>query len=148
MVLIRRVSRKPTNDQLLHVDFYQVSMTEKTTVDVPIVLVGSAPIAESGDGLVLPVVAALTVECLPGDIPERVEADISSLTELHSAIHVSDLGLPPGVTTSIDPGEVVVSVSARVIEEEVEEAAEAAEEVAEAAEEAAEEQQAESNEER
>src|SRR6266567_8064955 len=49
-VLVRHISRKPTNDQLLHVDFYEVSMTEKTTVDVPVVLTGSAPISETGDG--------------------------------------------------------------------------------------------------
>ena len=78
----------------------------------------------------------LTVECLPGDIPEQIEVDISGLAEVHSAIHVSDLPLPANVTTSLDPTEVVVSVAAAVRAEEVEEAAAAAEEVAAAAEEA------------
>jgi large subunit ribosomal protein L25 len=134
MVLVRQISRKPTNDQLLHVDFYEVSMTEKTTVEIPIVLVGAAPIADSGDGLVIQQIQALTVECLPGDIPDHIEADISSLVDLHSAVHVSDLRLASGVTTSWEPTDVVISVSRKVMAEEEEEAAEAAEgELAEAA---------------
>jgi large subunit ribosomal protein L25 len=122
MVLVRHVSRKPTTDQLLHVDLYQVSMTEKTTVEVPIVLVGSAPIAETEDVVILPQLTSIAVECLPGDIPEQLEADISTLTEAHSAIHVADLRLPPGVSTAVDPAEVVVGVtaSAREMAEEAE----------------------------
>jgi large subunit ribosomal protein L25 len=118
MVLVRHVSRKPTTDQLLHVDFYEVSMTERTTVEIPIVLVGSAPIAESGEGMVYQQVSSLTVECLPGDIPEHIDADISVLTGLHSAVHVADLALPPNVTTALDPTEVLVSVASRAVEEE------------------------------
>jgi large subunit ribosomal protein L25 len=118
MVLVRHVSRKPTTDQLLHVDFYEVSMTERTTVEIPIVLVGTAPIAETGEGMVHQQIASLTVECLPGDIPEHIEADISDLTGLHSAVHVADLKLPANVTTSLDPTEVLVSVASRAVEEE------------------------------
>ncbi len=132
-VLVRHVSRKPTNDQLLHVDFYEVSMTEKTTVEVPVVMVGTAPVAETGDGLIIQQINALTVECLPGDIPDRIEADISGMTEMHSTVHVSDLPLPANVMTAWDPSDVVVSVSRRMVEEEEVEAEEAAAEEAEAA---------------
>jgi len=52
MVLVRHVSRRPTTDQILHVDLYEVSMTEKTTVVIPLILVGTAPIAASGEGTV------------------------------------------------------------------------------------------------
>lgn len=134
MVLVRHVSRKPTTDQILHVDFYQVSMTERTTVEIPLILVGSSPAAELGEGVLVQQVSTLPVECLPGDIPEQIEVDISGLAEVHSAIHVSDLPLPANVTTSIDPAEVVVSIAAAARAEEVEEAAAAAEEVAAAAE--------------
>jgi large subunit ribosomal protein L25 len=130
MVLVRNVSRKPTNDQLLHVDFYQVSMTEKTTVEVPIILTGSAPVAETGEGMVLQVVQMLLVECLPRAIPDRIEADLSSLADLHSALHVSDLRLPSGVTTAVDPSDIIVSVNPRLGAEEAGAAAEAAAEEA------------------
>jgi large subunit ribosomal protein L25 len=138
-VLVRHISRKPTTDQLLHVDFYEVSMTETTTVEVPVVLVGSAPIADTGDGLIIQQINSLTVECLPGDIPNHVEADISEMTEMHSVVHVADLRLPPNVMTGWDPTDVVVSVSRRMADEEEVAAEEAAEgEVAAAAAEAAE----------
>lgn len=116
-VLIRHVSRKPTTDQFLHVDFYQVSMSEKTTLEVPLILVGTAPVAQMGDGIVYQQLATLTIECLPGDIPDHLDVDISSLTEPHSAIHVSDLQLPPQVSTSADPAEILVSVATTVTEE-------------------------------
>jgi large subunit ribosomal protein L25 len=135
-VLVRHISRKPTTDQLLHVDFYEVSMTEKTTVEVPVVLVGEAPIVDSGDGIIIQQINSITVECLPADIPERVEADVSTMTELHSTVHVSDLSLPPNVTTGWEPSDVVVSVSRRMeAEEEVEAEAAAAEEAEASAEE-------------
>jgi large subunit ribosomal protein L25 len=132
MVLVRRVSRKPTTDQLLHVDFYEVSMTEKATVEVPIVLTGSAPILETADGFVDQHIASLTVDCLPADIPDHIEADLSRLVDLHSSIKVGDLKLPPGSSTSVDPGEIVVGISGVSLEEEA--AAPAAEGEAAAAE--------------
>jgi large subunit ribosomal protein L25 len=141
-VLVRHISRKPTTDQLLHVDFYEVSMTEKTAVEVPVVLVGEAPIAESGDGMVFQQINSITVECLPANIPDRVEADVSTMSELHSTVHGSDLKLPANVTTTLDPGEVVASISRRMeAEEEVEAEAAASEEVEEAASGAAESEQ-------
>lgn len=111
MVLVRHVSRKPTNDLLLHVDFYQVSMTEKTVVEIPIVLTGTSPAVENG-GTLLQQLSTLTVECLPGDIPNRIEMDISGLTEDHPRLHIADLRLPPNVTATEPPDEVVVTVVA------------------------------------
>ena len=131
MVLIRRVSRKPTTDQLLHVDFYQVSMTEKATLEIPIVLTGAAPILATTEALVVQHIASLTVDCLPGDIPERIEADLSSLTDLHASIKVSDLKLPPGVSTYADPNEIVVGISGTSVEDETATAGGAAGEAAE-----------------
>jgi predicted unusual protein kinase regulating ubiquinone biosynthesis (AarF/ABC1/UbiB family) len=76
---------------------------------------------------------SITVECLPANIPDRVEADVSTMSELHSTVHGSDLKLPANVTTTLDPGEVVASISRRMeAEEEVEAEAAAAEEVEEA----------------
>jgi len=66
------------------------------------------------------------VECLPGDIPDQIEVDISGLDDLHAAVHLSDLVLPANVTTSVDPGEVIVTVAAAMGAEEEVEAVEAA----------------------
>lgn len=111
MVLVRDISRKATNDQLLHIDFYQVRMNEKTTVEVPIVITGSAPAVEEGLGVLFQQVSLLPVDCLPQDIPDHIEVDISSLSGVHSLIHLRDIALPGSVTTTVDPDEVIVSIS-------------------------------------
>ncbi|HTE84758.1 MAG TPA: 50S ribosomal protein L25, partial [Dehalococcoidia bacterium] len=97
-------------------------------------------------GLIIQQITSLTVECLPGDIPDRIDADISSMTEMHSTVHVSDLPLPANVMTAWDPSDVVVSVSRRMVEEEEVAAEEAAAEEAEAGAEAAEGEAAETSE--
>jgi large subunit ribosomal protein L25 len=135
-VLVRSYTRRATTDQLLHVDFFQVSMREKISVDVPITLTGTAPVSETSDAAVTQVLESVSVECLPGDIPSHIEADISSLVDTTTSIFVRDLIAPPGVEILTDGDIAVVSVTAQVeeIEEapEVEAAAEAAAEEAEA----------------
>jgi large subunit ribosomal protein L25 len=137
-VLVRSYSRRPTTDQLLHVDFFQVSMREKLHVDVPLVLVGSAPVLETQDAVLVQSLSTVTVECLPSDIPTAIEVDLAPLVDLTVSIFVRDLHVPEGVTIVTDGDVNVVSVSAKTAE--AEEAALEAEEAAAAAEAAAEEE--------
>jgi len=129
-VLVKAVSRKPTTDELYHVDFYQVSMTEKLRANVPIVLTGAAPAAETYDAMILHAMDALHVECLPGDLPGQITVDLSRLMEIDDSIFVRDLDLPRGVTAMVGEDELVVKALAPKIEEAVEEEAEAAAEAA------------------
>ena len=117
-VLNREVQMR--HRSLLHVDFYQVNLAEKTSVEVPIVLVGEAPATRTKGTMVLQNLAHLTVECLPEDIPDKIEVDLSVLMEVEQAIHVKDLVLGKGVATLDDPEQMIVKVSA-VAEEKVEE---------------------------
>jgi large subunit ribosomal protein L25 len=126
-VLVRAYTRKPTTDQLLHVDFYQVSMREKLTVPVPLVLTGHAPVLDTADVVVFQNLDRVEVSCLPADIPSHIDVDVSGLTETTAVIHVRDLALPPGVTVLTDPDAVVVSVTLEAAAEEEVAAAEAAE---------------------
>lgn len=116
-VLVRHVSRKATNDQLVHIDFYQVSMTEKTTVEVPLVLTGAAPAVANGLGLLNQSLATLTIECLPGDIPTQIDVDISSLSEAHSLIRIADLHLPAGAVALSEPDRVVAGIAGESVEQ-------------------------------
>lgn len=125
-VLVRDIERKAMTGQIVHVDFQQVSMLEKLKVSVPIILVGEAPVTESAEATVLQSLDTLEVECLPRDIPQHLEADLSALTDTTSAVHVRDLVLPAGVVALHDPDAVVAGVTLRVAEVE-EEAAEAPE---------------------
>ncbi len=131
-VVIREVQREPRTSELLHVDFYQVSMAEKIRVEVPIVSIGEAPALKSKENFVLQELNSLSVECLPGEIPNRVDIDLTSLTEVGQAIHVKDIMLDKEGTILNNPEQLVVKVSARRIEELVEEEAEEVEAPAEA----------------
>ena len=107
-VLVKELQRHPVQGAFWHVDFYQVDLTRKITVAVPIHFVGKARGVEFGGILDHPL-RELEVECLPRSIPEFVEVDVSNL-EIGQAIHVSELVLPEDVEVKTDPMLPVASV--------------------------------------
>jgi large subunit ribosomal protein L25 len=126
-VVIRKVQRKPTNDAILHVDFQQVSMREMMTLSIHVRLTGVAPIVEIGDGVIVEALSNVEVECLPGDMPQHIEADLSGLDSFDSHIKVGDLRAPRGVTILTDPDLIIASVTRSAASESAaDEAAEAA----------------------
>jgi len=129
MVFIREIQRDPLSGRLLHIDFYQVSMKERMTADIPIVLVGQAPALKEKGHIVTQLLNHLGVECLPDKLPPQIEVDLSQLEAMGQTIHVSDIALDPEVTVTTEPDQPVVKVTevaAARIEEEEEVAAEEA----------------------
>ncbi len=120
MVLVREVQRHPIRRNLLHVDFYRVVLTEKLRVEVPVRLVGEAPVVAAG-AILIQNLNTIEVECLPADIPEAIQVDVSGLTDVSQSISVADLVVPPNVTVLSDPEAMVVSVAYAAAEEEAEE---------------------------
>jgi len=129
MVLARDVQWDVITGRPLHVDFYAVVMTEKITTAVPLVLVGEAPATEHGDVVLLQNLDEVEIECLPSDLIEAIEVDVSGLEEVDQAIYVRDLQLPPAVEILTDPDEIVARVGWAAPEEVKEEVPEAPEEV-------------------
>lgn len=129
-VLVREVQRDPLTAELLHVDFYQVKMTEKLKVDVPLHFSGEAPALKIKNTSLLHLIDTIPIEALPDDLPHSLEIDLSVLEEVDQAIHVKDISLGEGVTLLGDPEQMVVKVTeTRGVKEEVaaeEEAEEAA----------------------
>lgn len=130
-VLIRQVQRDPVRGEVLHIDFYQVNLLEKTTVDVPILLIGEEPeIVHTGEAVVIQPMMEVSVEALPSDLPENIEVDITALIAIDDAITVADLSVSAGVTILAEPESVVVkldnAVTAEMQELLEEQAAEAA----------------------
>jgi large subunit ribosomal protein L25 len=118
-VLVREVQYDPRGRGVLHVDFYQVNLKEKITAEVPVVLVGESPAVQRRDGELQQNVNSLRVSCLPADIPEHVEVDVSGLEALDDAIRVGLLYVPAEVEILNDPEELVVKIAViREIEEE------------------------------
>lgn len=111
-VVVRDVQRDALTGGLIHVDFQQVSMTDEIKVEVPVKLKGEAKLPKSVNAVVIQTVNTLILTCMPTQIPEALEIDISGLTQPGQAIHVKDLALEKGMEIQADPEEVLVKVVA------------------------------------
>jgi large subunit ribosomal protein L25 len=136
--ILRDLQRHPSKAIIMHMDLQRVSATEKLWTNVPIHIIGEdvSPSVKAG-GLVSHDLTEVEVECYPQDLPEYIEVDISSL-EVGESIHLSGLKVPDGVTlTELERGEdhdaSVVSIHAKRVIEEDEEAAATGGEAGEAA---------------
>ncbi len=132
-VVVREVQKNALSGELVHVDFFQVSMEEKIKVEVPVVLVGEALALKSKTNMMVHELAAVEIECLPDRIPESIQVDISGLVEDDQSIQVKDLVLGEGVVALSNPEQVIVRIAPLKIEK-VEEKPVVAEAVAEGAE--------------
>ncbi|MCD6554113.1 MAG: 50S ribosomal protein L25 [Anaerolineae bacterium] len=121
MALAREVQRDVITGNPLHVDFYEVTMTEKIRVEVPVVLRGESPVVARGEGMLLHMLDTIEVECLPGDLLDRIEVDVSGLEEFDQAIYVRDLDVPSSVEWVSGDEEMIVKVEPLAAEEEEEE---------------------------
>jgi large subunit ribosomal protein L25 len=107
--MIRDMQKNPLSRQVIHIDFQRIDMTHKVRVTIPVELVGTAYGVKVEGGLIDFVVREVHAECLPGDIPNHLEMNV---TELHAGQHAAakDLKLPEGVTLLDDPERVILSV--------------------------------------
>jgi large subunit ribosomal protein L25 len=90
--IIRDVQHHPVNGEILHVDLQHIIMTEKLTVQVPLVLAGSPTGVRNKGGILQHILHELEIECLPTDIPEHIEVDVTDL-DVGDSIHISDLAV-------------------------------------------------------
>ena len=124
-VILREAQRDVILGTLKHVDFMAVSLTEKLQTAVPIELIGQAPAEINLAAVVVTGISELEIECLPQDLPERIEVDATVLVDMDSAIYVRDLNLPEDFEVLTDPDELIAGVTYVTIEEEEEEEEEA-----------------------
>jgi large subunit ribosomal protein L25 len=109
-VLVREIQLHPRRQGPIHVDFYQVNLQEKIQVEVPVHLAGESAAVKRGDADVLHAMHSIRVECLPSDIPESFEVDITPLEEIDMELRVSDLSVPKDVTILEETDELVVKI--------------------------------------
>ena len=114
------VQRDPVSGRLIHVDFAPVNMRERIEVTVPLHVVGESPGAEEG-GVLQQVAYEVQIESLPGDIPQEITLDVSTLG-MNENLTLADVILPEGVTLISDPEEVAATVTAptEITEEDLE----------------------------
>ncbi len=120
--IINEVQFHPYKHEIYHVDFKQISLKDKLTTDVPVRLVGEAPGVIEG-GRLEQLLWDIEVRCLPRDIPEAVDVDVSELQKGDS-LHVSDLTAPDGVEFVTESDITVATITAgRPVKEDQEEVA-------------------------
>lgn len=124
MVLLREVQRHPVTGRVLHTDFYEVDLTQKLEVEVSLHFTGK-PVGALEGGILQPIVREVTVRCLPTEIPNYIEVDVTPL-DIHDALHIEDLKFPEGVEPVFDDNFTVVTVQPPTVEEVPVAAAEAA----------------------
>lgn len=125
LTLAREVQRDVTTQAMLHVDLYEVVMTERITGEVPLTLVGVAPVVGRKEGLLVRGLDSLQVHCLPDRLGDAIEVDLSILERTDQAILVRDLVVDEDIEILTNADEVVVQVllvreEILVVEEEVE----------------------------
>lgn len=119
-VLAREIQRDVLTGKPIHVDFLAIRMTEKITAEVAITLVGEPKSVSQGLGILLQGANTIEIECLPSRLLPVLEVDVSDL-EINSAIYVTDLHVPTGVTILSEPQEMVAQVIYEQLPEEEEE---------------------------
>jgi large subunit ribosomal protein L25 len=126
-VLVREIQRHPTRRSIQHVDFMAVSMTQRVRLHISIAPDGQAPILSNQDMVLVRTLDAVEVECLPGDIPDRLMAPLGKLETVDDEVYVSDLIVPATVKVLTEPNHVIyaVTLSRAGAEEEVTAAPEA-----------------------
>ncbi|RZO85314.1 MAG: 50S ribosomal protein L25 [Kiritimatiellaceae bacterium] len=121
-VLLKDVQHHPVTGALVHVDLQRVSANETLQVEVPLELVGEPEGVKAG-GLLDHVMHGILVECLPADLPETVDVDVSALN-IGDSLHVSDVVVGDKVTVITDADAMVASVAAPKVADEDEDVAE------------------------
>jgi large subunit ribosomal protein L25 len=131
-VMLKELQTDPIKPVFYHADFYEISMDKEITLNVPVHLLG-IPVGAAKGGILQHVKRDLAVSCLPGNLVEFLEVDVSAL-DIGNAVHVKDLVLPAGLKTAEDADTTIAVVTApHVVAEKVEEAVEGEEKPEEAA---------------
>lgn len=118
-VMIKEIQRDPVSDELLHVDFSDISMTRKMKVSITVELFGEAEGVQAG-GVLEHLLREVEVECLPGDLVEMLEVDVSALN-IGDHLSVGDMNWDPVLTILTAPNIALCAVAAPRVEEEPDE---------------------------
>lgn len=116
-VIVKDIQKHPVTGEILHIDFYELVATRTIYISVPIKVVGEAVGVKKGGTLEI-IRSEIEIECLPRDIIEEIEVDVSTL-DIGDTLFVRDLKVPAGIKITVDPDEPVVTVVG--VEEETEE---------------------------
>ena len=114
--LVKEIQYDPVREDIIHIDFNEISLTEAIKVNVPVATKGESIGVKQEGGSLEHLLWEVEVECLPTNIPKEIQVDITAL-KMGDAIHVKDIVFPAGVKPLNDPTAVVLHVVAPMKEE-------------------------------
>ena len=125
MVMLKELQTDPIKDGYIHADFYEISMDKELTIDIPVRLINT-PVGVTNGGILQHVRRELTISCLPNNLIESIDVDVSEL-DIGESVHIENIDLPEGITSLQDGTLTVATVVAPTVpaereeEEEIEE---------------------------
>lgn len=118
-VLVHDVQYDPIYDRITHVDFRQVNMKEKLETDIEVRLIGESPAVKGLGAILVQNKDTVGVRCLPGDLVNHIDIDVSSLKQFDDSIRVKDVVPPPGIEFTDDPEDSIAYAEEPISEEEL-----------------------------
>jgi large subunit ribosomal protein L25 len=109
-VIIKDIQRDFLKDSISHVDFYQVDMSKPIEVEVPLHFINESKAEKELGGILNKNLTTITVKCLPGDLVESIDIDLSVLNTFDDIIRIADVKIPDNFEILSTPDEVVISV--------------------------------------
>jgi len=122
-VLVKDTQRDVLKGTISHVDFYQVNMKEKVKALIPLHFIGESKVVRESGGMLNREFDEIEVECLPGDLVDHIDVDVSVLETFEDVIKISDLNIPKGMELVSETDDVVAMIIKPKAEEEVVEVA-------------------------
>lgn len=109
-VIIKDIQRDPVKGDIIHIDFHQVSMTEKLQAQIPLKFIGIAPAIKTFGGVFVTQKESLSVKCLPQDLVSDIEVDVTSIVNLEDSIKIKNIKVPEKIEVLDNPEDIVAAV--------------------------------------
>jgi len=114
--IVKEIQYDPVHDNIIHIDFNEISLTKEIKVNIPIVAKGEPVGVKQEGGALEHIIWEVEVECLPTDIPKEIEVDVTNL-KLGESIHIKDIKFSEKIKVLNDPSSIVLTVAAPMKEE-------------------------------
>lgn len=119
-VLVKDVQKDIVKDRIIHIDFYKVDMKKKITAMIPLEFMGEAKAVKELGATLVKSMDEVEAECLPEDLVDHIEVDLSGLNNFDDVVRIGDLKIPQGIKLANDLGDIIISALAPQKEEVVE----------------------------
>lgn len=110
-ILIKEIQKDAVKNRIIHVDFYKVDMTKEINTEIPLEFVGVSKAEKELGGMLIKNYDSIEVECLPGDLVDHIDVDISKLENIDDSIRMEDLDIPKGMKLVSETNDTIVSVT-------------------------------------